>query len=138
MPVSISKLLDCDLKTYLISSTGLYWWVSLCYLMIKKSLKSPVCSHSSSTFWNIRQILQMHVSVKISNCAMSLGSNCVKQLNLADFILEKYLLGQATLSLQQLLGNFKVLKPHCRDFSQKLTFCTRKSKICSWRSRTSE
>lgn len=98
MPVSISKLLDCDLKTYLISSTGLYWWVSLCYLMIKKSLKSPVCSHSSSTFWNIRQTLHMHVSVKISNYAMSLGSNCIKQLNLAGFVLEKYLLGQTTLS----------------------------------------
>lgn len=31
---------------YLISSTGLYWWVSLCYLMIK-NLRSPVWSHNS-------------------------------------------------------------------------------------------
>lgn len=114
MPVSISKLLDCDLKTYLISSTGLYWWVSLCYSMIKKSLKSPVWSHSSSTFWSIRQTLQMCVSVQISSSAMSLGSNSVKQLNPADFVLENYLLGQTALSLQKFLGSFKVPKQHCR------------------------
>jgi len=56
----------------------------------------------------------MCVSVQISSSAMSLGSNSVKQLNPADFVLENYLLGQTALSLQKFLGSFKVPKQHCR------------------------